>query len=38
MDNQYVFIVGIPGVLGWVEGAVDYELAVYDEEFMVEII
>ena len=38
MDNQHIFIVVIPDVLGGVEGTGDYYLVVYDEEFMVEII
>ncbi len=38
MDNQHIFVIGVAGVLGRVEGAGDYYLAVDDEEFMVEII
>jgi len=38
MDNQHIFVIGVAGVLGRVEGAGDYDLAVYDEEFLVEII
>jgi hypothetical protein len=38
MDNQHIFVIGVAGVLGRVEGAGDYYLAVDDKEFMVEII
>jgi len=38
MDNQHIFVIGIPGVLGGVEGAGDYDLAIDNEEFMMEII
>ncbi len=38
VNNQHILIVGIPGVFGGVEGTGDYDLAVDDEEFMIEIV
>ena len=38
MDNQHILVVGISGVLGGIEGTGDYDLAVDDEEFMMEIV
>jgi len=38
VNNQHILIVGISGVLGGIEGTGDYDLAVDDEEFMMEIV
>lgn len=38
VDDQHVLVVGVSGVLGGVEGSGDYDLAVYDEEFVMKII
>ena len=38
VDDKHILIVGIPGVLGGVEGPGDYDLWVNNEEFMMKII
>ena len=38
VNNQQILIAGISGVLGGIEGTGDYDLAVDDEEFMMEIV
>ena len=38
VDDQHIFVVGVPGMLGGGEGAGDYNLAVNHKKFMMKII